>query len=1267
MRGAAVSLVVVGALLSIGFLAAGTYREVGAGPGAPGFRVTVTDDSPSAFSRPILRLVPLPDGAAGASVRAVERSGAKGAARVELTALEPMIARGLRVLPVVISPGSEPGGASSVALDVTVRGPIAPETSAARAHGRAFFEALRGALPAEGPLSIEAASEGSYLVVTAPDFRSAIEPLARWKREKGLRVSVVTTSETGADRTQIREYIRTQYRTAEVPPEYVLLVGDVETVPAFDIGGNVSDLPYSLTDGDDFLPDLFIGRLSVRNVPQAETIVAKILRHERDPYLDDGGQWMGRGLVVGGDYGSSTPVPVSRWCRQEMFASGFTRVDSVYYPPHFGSGTPLIAGILNQGVSLVTYRGWAYGIEGWDRPTFLSRNIPGLTNGWKLPVVFSFVCLNNRFDENECFGEAWIRAGTATDPKGAVAFIGNGEHWSHTRFNDAMAIGTFTGIRQGGLRRLGDILLSAKLNLLSQFPLEILYETEASESVEFYFYIYNLLGDPEMDLCVGPARAIAVSHPASVATGANFIEVRVTEAAGAPVEGARVGLSRDGEWLGCSWTDASGIAHVETDLGASAQSLTIRVTGANVAPYAGSVSIAQAGSPFLAPSEVVVVDDGSGSSLGNGDGVANPGETVELHVSLRNDGASGVPAAAAILSAPSGAEIVQGTASYTAIPAGTTRAPLVPHVVRLERGVEDGLALRFGLRAYSGADTSASVVTVAVAAPSLRHASSIVDGDGVLAAGETGELSITVRNDGSVAADAVTALLRSGDASLAVVVDSTAIFGSIAPGASAVGTGPLVIRAAAGAPAGQAATFTLVLTTAGGAVQLTSFSVPIGAADITAPLGPDGYGYWAYDCTDTEYPSGVPEYEWITCSTLFGGSGTRLTIRDNQEVVVSLPFSFTFYGVSYNAILVSDNGWISFDLSQYYDFYNWTMPNVYGSGAQVAAFWDNLDPAKTLPCSTPPCPPVGDGVYTYNDAVRHAFVIEWSRQGNADQPATPPQQPVRFDDLQTFEIVLFDPAYHTTPTGDGIIQIQYKQIANVDRGRMYATVGIENETEDDGIQYTYSNLYAAQAAPLSSGLAIRFTTEPPVFQPFRLAEFRAEPAARGVALRWAPEPGRRLSGFRLYRREAGGTFEAIASLDAGARSFMDEGAAEGALSEYEVGLIDGAGREIRVGPYAIGAGAPVPREPRLRATAAIPAGEGIAFTADLPQRGKASLRVYDVAGRLVRAFERGGEAGTWPVRWDGRDVKGRRMPAGIYLARLEAPGGAVTIKTALIR
>ena len=58
----------------------------------------------------------------------------------------------------------------------------------------------------------------------------------------------------------------------------------------------------------------------------------------------------------------------------------------------------------------------------------------------------------------------------------------------------------------------------------------------------------------------------------------------------------------------------------------------------------------------------------------------------------------------------------------------------------------------------------------------------------------------------------------------------------------------------------------------------------------------------------------------------------------------------------------------------------------------------------------------------------------------------------------------------------------------------------------------------------------------------------------------------------------------------------------------------------------------------------------------LPQSGEIQLIVYDVTGQRVATLASGSRAaGTYALRWDGRDDAGRRLASGEYLYRLEAP------------
>ena len=67
--------------------------------------------------------------------------------------------------------------------------------------------------------------------------------------------------------------------------------------------------------------------------------------------------------------------------------------------------------------------------------------------------------------------------------------------------------------------------------------------------------------------------------------------------------------------------------------------------------------------------------------------------------------------------------------------------------------------------------------------------------------------------------------------------------------------------------------------------------------------------------------------------------------------------------------------------------------------------------------------------------------------------------------------------------------------------------------------------------------------------------------------------------------------------------------------------------------------------------------------------GRAGLRVFDLAGRLVRtlAEDESLAAGEHRRVWDGKDRAGRPASAGVYLVRLETRSGVDARKLTLVR
>lgn len=66
--------------------------------------------------------------------------------------------------------------------------------------------------------------------------------------------------------------------------------------------------------------------------------------------------------------------------------------------------------------------------------------------------------------------------------------------------------------------------------------------------------------------------------------------------------------------------------------------------------------------------------------------------------------------------------------------------------------------------------------------------------------------------------------------------------------------------------------------------------------------------------------------------------------------------------------------------------------------------------------------------------------------------------------------------------------------------------------------------------------------------------------------------------------------------------------------------------------------------------------------------GRVALRVYDVAGRLVRTLiDSELEPGEFEAPWDGTTVEGLRAASGVYFVRMESDGFTASEKLVLLK
>jgi flagellar hook assembly protein FlgD len=67
------------------------------------------------------------------------------------------------------------------------------------------------------------------------------------------------------------------------------------------------------------------------------------------------------------------------------------------------------------------------------------------------------------------------------------------------------------------------------------------------------------------------------------------------------------------------------------------------------------------------------------------------------------------------------------------------------------------------------------------------------------------------------------------------------------------------------------------------------------------------------------------------------------------------------------------------------------------------------------------------------------------------------------------------------------------------------------------------------------------------------------------------------------------------------------------------------------------------------------------FDLSLPKPANIRISVYDISGRLVRTlFDGPHKEGDYPIDWDGKDVSGNPIPAGVYICVLFLEGRPVS-------
>lgn len=651
------------------------------------------------------------------------------------------------------------------------------------------------------PKAVRSGAPVRYLIVAHPMFRGQLNTFIEWKRRKGFITDIVYTGDpgVGSDTTSIAAYIKSQYTnaTAASPaPTYLLLVGDVEQLPAFrnEAEDHVTDLYYTTWTTGDVVPDCYHGRFSAQEISQLTPQLEKTLMYEQytfaDPtFLDYAVMLSGEDAGNPGDNAYTYGDPSMDYAITHYIngAQGFANV--LYFKNDL-SIVPTASNLtlqsnayctqldyLNEGTAWVNYTAHG-GSDCWATPGLNVAKVEQMTNHQRFGVMIGNCCLTNRFQESTCLGEALLRRG---DYCGAVLYIGgsNSTYWTadfywtvgyRTNVSPTMSL-AYNPAKPGAYDRLCHTHGESQSQWATSAGAMMMAGNMASQNYSssvnrYYWEIYHIMGDPSLTPYLTQPSLMTLAASPIVPAGSSEMAVSA-----APYAYVALTTASGHTLVASAFAGANGQATLtlpddlpegDYELTASAQHYRTAFFPVRVVQPAGALAFAASITP--------------GSSL-------DAGSTVPLVLTLGNVGTAAADSVVLTLAAD-GDALILATQSLTlpTLAAGSSHTlDSAVHAAVAPSAVNNSIVNISATVTWSG---NAEPVTVAF--PLVLHApvlTAAISGDFNINPGDTGVVSVTITNRGPVASPAGTLILSSPTLlCTATPDDSTAL--AVAPGAS---------------------------------------------------------------------------------------------------------------------------------------------------------------------------------------------------------------------------------------------------------------------------------------------------------------------------------------------------------------------------------------------------------------------------------------------------------------------------------------------------
>jgi hypothetical protein len=344
-----------------------------------------------------------------------------------------------------------------------------------------------------------ATTQGRYLMITDPSLESTLTYFANYKRNIGYTVDVETTITTGTSDRDIKSWLQKRYKDTSLRPDIVLLVGNVNKIPASSgssVASNwnnpITDLGYARLDGDDYFADVLLGRFPIHSngIAALQQIINKTIYMEMNWHKFD----KKAKLIAGADnsfYEHWFEKPLNEIKSETLDGEGYS--SHKLYQPNISQ----VQADINDNPLLVIYEGhgatdkWRLD-KGNSLLDFKEGQILSLTNTI-FPIVFSFSCETGRYyNVDNCIGISWLtNSGGSNNLKGAVTYFGSTvETVNYSDYGISKKI--FGSAFKGSEARIAEIINIGKKRYWD-------WSTNHTRRKR-YIQSYNLLGDPSLNI-----------------------------------------------------------------------------------------------------------------------------------------------------------------------------------------------------------------------------------------------------------------------------------------------------------------------------------------------------------------------------------------------------------------------------------------------------------------------------------------------------------------------------------------------------------------------------------------------------------------------------------------------------------------------------------------------------------------------------------------------------------------------------------------------